>query len=467
MSEPSPDPTSKRQPKQFDYAGSRPDSPVAFVGRQRRPVVHALMDVVWMGAAAFAIAIIMIVILFGGQLARAEKSGVVLAALTAFVFAIAWATFVDRLRAAAAERTIALIEQAVRAGMPLSDFLRDAARTEPFLIARGVRAIHVQLQHGVPLAAAFAKSYPRAPAWLADALDVPPGGSLARSIAGLRARLEREHATQLFTLGRAGGQIGFTLVVSLVVLCYVLLYVGPRFLSVARDFGLKSPWVNRLQALERTVDGPWGVVLVLAALALGAIWVAGILARIASSRYGAPAGGFATRGSIAYGIGQLFSRIIWQMPVLGAQQRDVAWADFFGKLATQVSGALPLPDAVQAASVGASSSQLTNAANRVAAQLRSGQSFAAASQSTPGFPVVAAGLLASAANASQLASASRLLSDRFGERALRRAEAIRAVVPVVITLVMASAVCLFMLMLFVPITELIEISIPSQFKVSP
>jgi type II secretory pathway component PulF len=449
---------------QFQYAGTTPVHPAVHIVRPRGAFAQLISDLIWMAAAAFAVALITVAILYGGQLAKAGRPGVIIAGLIALVIALAWAAFVDRLRAAAAERTIALIEQAVRSGLPLPEFLRTAATTEPFLVARGLRTIHTLLHHGVPLPAAFAKAYPRVPGWIIDSLDLPPGGSLARSIAELRSRQQREHATQLLSLGKAHGHMVFTLLAFCFVATMFAVFVLPSFLRIAIDFKLRSIWIDRMVSVGRFFDSVWGVLVVVLVCTLVLAWIARTLAAIAASRYGAPVD---SRGPISRLVLSPLSRLTWRLPMVGVHQRDVAWADFFGRLANHVGAATPLPDAVQSASSGATSRGVIDSADRIAARLRSGSSLAAACEATPDFPHVATGLLASATTPGQLSSTARLLSDRFGERAVRRAEVVRSVLPVVATLLLSAVVVPFILMVLMTMVDLINGAMPMQFKVMP
>jgi type II secretory pathway component PulF len=447
----------KSPPRLMDYVGkestARQAGPIV---RQRSWIGRASEELAWIFIAAFVLAVIggFLMVLTG--LWGAGAIGIVVGLIATAVIGTAVASMLERIWAGRSERAVELVAQAVRSGMPLVEFLSTAARSEPEGMARALRRVCDMLKTGVSLPAAFHAAFPRAPSWLGDALDVAPGRSMQPAVMQTQARLARESATQLLRLDGFQGRFALTLAALAGVSLLLFVFVFPSFQKILNDFKTSSWWFETMLSLPamRLASSP--LLLILPGLLLLA-WMFSIVLRLARSR---------SENAGLRLSHEVLDRATWHVPFIGTHARDIAWSAFFDKMASQVSEAVPLDAAANAATHATDNAVARSRGVAFTRALNQGASLTEASQKAR-LPGVAIGLLGSATHAGQIESVCRLVADRFGERAIRRAELMRAIVPLVITLVLAGLALLLVLTVFLPMMDIINASMPQKLSVMP
>jgi len=331
----------------------------------------------------------------------------------------------------------------VRSGVPLERGLVALGADERGRKGATARALADRLERGESLVEAIAAEPGRFPALYRSLVAAGMrAGRLPAALEGL-ATYARHHAELRRAIGQALGYPLLILAIAYAMFIGFLVVVEPQLqatFDVLRFDG--TPALAMLGAMARTI--PYWVAIppaLLTALAIG--WMLGDRA----TSLGRGGGG----GLVAW------------VPGVGGLLRLARRSMFADLLAELIDHRVPIDAAVSLAAEASGDPALIAAAGPFAASIRDGRSLDEAIGPGTGLPPLLRWLLGAGAHAGAIAPALRQAGRQYRERALKRAELLRIVLPVAMTiLVGAVATLLYTLSLFVPMVQLLwKLTIPA------
>ncbi|MBS0345264.1 MAG: type II secretion system F family protein [Proteobacteria bacterium] len=321
------------------------------------------------------------------------------------------------------------------AGIPLAESLSALAEKETRPAVRQVLAVLIAaLREGRPLSAALAARPDCFPELYVATMraaertsDLAPalGRYIAyqRQIEFVRDRLV---AAALYPL--------LLLLVGAAVMLFLLVYVVPRFARVFETVGGDLPWLSRLLLdWGRLVEGRGDV---LAVLACGG--VAGLLALLRRQDIWAALLGLA-----------------WRLPRVGGQLRVFELARLYRTLGMLLRGGIPAVAAMGMVE-GLLSPRLRAGVGAAAADIRNGERFSAALQRHALATPVALRMLAVGERAGQLGEMLERAAEFHEEESARQLEVVTRLAGPLLMLIVAMAVGLVLVMLYLPIFQVAE-----------
>ncbi len=326
----------------------------------------------------------------------------------------------------------------VRAGVPLERGLIEAGRDLRGRIGEIATDLGNRLGRGERLAEALAQSGRTIPDVYRAVVEAGlRSGRLAQALEGMAA-IARGYAD-------ARRSVGLALIYPLIVLslAYVLgvtfiVKIAPKFLSAFESLGL--PPLRSLVTLSWLGDSAiyWAPILPALVVLLGLRWVW-------SGR------------SVVLDSGAL-GPVLDRLPLVGSMSRGFRAASFADLLALLIEHRVPLDESVRLAGEASGDRSLRLASAELAESIRNGEDPETSRSVDPRtFPPLLAWMLTSGRRQGNLSSALRQAAQTYRRRAERRADLLRSALPTVLLLgIGASAVLIYTLLLFVPLTSLLE-----------
>jgi general secretion pathway protein F len=324
-----------------------------------------------------------------------------------------------------------------RAGIPLEVGLGGMTASGSREIRELAELLADDLKRGTPLPAALERQGRRLPPLYAAVVAAGlRSGRLPDVLERLTrfARLLRETRRQL---GLALIYPGLIVALSYFLFLFVLRHVGAELLTMARPSGLRpSPVTAAILALNRTMEYWMWIPPAVALLLAGWLWIAQrrLVPRTAFGRF--------TLGCVPWMRGTI---------------RNFHLATFADLLGLLVEHGVPLSDALVLAAEATGERRFVDAARSLSGEIEQGRALSEAIGARRVFPPFMRWMIATADRQGSLAAALRQLAEMYRRRALASAEWFRIVAPVVLVLVVGgSAVLLYALGLFYPLTQFLS-----------
>lgn len=328
----------------------------------------------------------------------------------------------------------------VRAGIPLERGLVEAGDDVGGRLGRLAGAIAERMGRGESLPEALQAAGGGMPELYRAVVEAGVrSGNLARALEDLAS-----HARGVAEARRVVGQallyptmvfaLGYALFVGFV------WQIAPRFASAFASLGLPTfapvVWLARLGESVAY----WGPIVPAALIALGFAWIASGWSRTLD------AGGMRGMGGM-----------IRRFPGVGPMMTNVRNANFADLLALLVEHDVPLVEGIPLAADASGDREFCRSAHALADRLRSGDVAPGAGPAPPGIPPLLGWMLLGGRRQATLAPALRHAAIAYRRKATRTALTLRTTVPIVLLLAIgAVAVLLYGLMLFVPLSTLLD-----------
>ncbi|MFT3789293.1 MAG: type II secretion system F family protein [Tepidisphaeraceae bacterium] len=444
-------------PGPLDYA-AKTDRRVQSTGwfyRMRQTVAVALLQIC-------AVIVVTSLFIFATGFGRYAGPGVIVGLLGVFWLIALSSIAGRRARAGRADRILAYTAHALSAGLPLPDYFDSVAQDQTGRMRKRLFDVALDLRRGVDLPAALTHAVPELPARTLDRIEAAQAdGSLPRVMQQLKQERARERESTVLNVSNGLGYTMFVLYALVIAFAFYCVFILPRFVEIFRDFGIASPLLEATRTVASWLfETPAAVVLFIVLIIVGGKALMEAVRGVWSSQHDKPDGLF------THVRRRLRDMLAWHTPLLGRQTADRAWADYFGALAGSVDAARPL-DVGATASIGSHMNEVArHRALTWSALLKQGRSPVDAGRAA-GLPRLLTGLLGTASSTNQVAEVCRIVSARFHERARRRADVVRSILPATLALVGGLGVGLFALSVFVPIVQLISATSGATVRVLP
>lgn len=224
------------------------------------------------------------------------------------------------------------------------------------------------------------------------------------------------------------------LVVGGAVMLFLLAFVVPRFAQVFETVGGELPWMSRV-----LLD--WGRLVQENGALLGAAFLLAVCAAVALVRRPE------TRAAAG--------RLLWRLPRIGERLRIYELARFYRTLGMLLRGGIPAVPAMGMVS-GLLSPGLRPGLMRAIASVREGQAFAATLQAQGLATPVALRMLAVGERAGNLGEMLERAAEFHEEESARWLDVLTRLIGPLLMLVIAVAVGLILIMLYLPIFQVAE-----------
>jgi type II secretory pathway component PulF len=339
-----------------------------------------------------------------------------------------------------ADELIALNDQIAgmaKAGLPLDQGLAGLAREMSYGRLRAVTAgIAKDLQAGITLPDALAKRQADLPPYYSNLVTAGiRTGRLPEVLATLTAYARTVAATRSIVLEAL---LYPAVVMALAAALFGLLMfcVLPQFETVFRDFQMRLPVLT--EAVLTLGRYPIPTITVPVALLAGVLLLWGMSRLTARGR-------------------QMWTRIIYAVPVIGTLMRSSRMAAFTDLLAVLVEHELPLPEAFRLAGEASSDPIMAGRAWMVYTRLNQGTALGPALRGLGLVPEWVAWMAASGEQRGSLAQALRQIAGVYRRQVDARAALLRSVLPAFMILATAGVlVGAFVFSVMLPMISLIE-----------
>lgn len=337
------------------------------------------------------------------------------AAVASVVFAIVLIVFVGvclrSLRALRARRVLAYVEQAVRLGVPMPDFLRAAAAAERPPVSRHLVALAGSLAASTRLGDALRSEVPELPLRATGIIRVASdNGTLPAAL----ARLVAEHeptAEQAFRRRFPWLYLAVLLLTLPPIVGLLAIFVLPKFAEIMRDFGIPAPaWFGWVGSLH---DGQSAAAVGLGTLAAFAIL---LLMLVRSFRWV-----LFRRRDLERPFAFAHDRIAWSLPLVGGVVRDRNYGDVCQAVADGLAAFRPADVAVGEAALLNLNEVLVDRVRAWRAALAAGHPLGRAAR-VAGMPGLIADLAGDAGAPTHAADAFAFLARHYRGRADRTRE---------------------------------------------
>ncbi len=368
---------------------------------------------------------------------------IALSSILALIFMSIYALHIKRLRQERAKAVLNHLTTAVTLRLPIGNYLESAALSEDRNVSRRLLALSRLVQHGVPLGSAFYTSNPELDLRIPSMIDAAERtGQLDRVLHQIAGSLEKESETKLSSSTFA--HLLITLAFTSVVIGLILIFVFPKFNQIMRDFNVPPP------AAMMFFQSRWWELIMLLSLPLMLIlffMIASISRRIITSRQ-----------EINW-YSRIADHLKWKLPLVSRMYRDQTYADFANILAGAIESGHTMIDALKACNrVEVNHVFRLKVVNMIICQM-DGQSVVDAANFA-GMPQLIVAMLKSP-DRDQLASGLRFAAQTYQSRHSRWNVTLQAVLPVLFTAILGAIVGMVAMVIFLPLTALIEATVHS------
>ena len=339
------------------------------------------------------------------------------------------------------------VAQAVRMNLPLPAMLVAAERSEPSrAVRRDLARLRQSIESGTGVGEALERSVPGLDPRAGQVLDAADRqGALPSALARLEAEQAAERRGDAGLPGFAGAYALGVVAVAFVILVGIMVFVGPKFESIFRDFGVPLPPPTRALFAASAWASSSGAAAVAAAvlvLAVGHTVGRALRDLLRPPRRPIPRV-------------RRLDPIAWRLPVVGGLVRARQWSDVCTAVADALDAGRTLPDAVEEANRPYLNATLRGRLERWSGRMESGESPGPAARSA-GAPRLVWGLLSTAGPSGRTGEALRFCARHYAMRSDRLAVALRAAVGPAMSLLLGVVVGGVALALYLPLVRLIE-----------
>lgn len=358
--------------------------------------------------------------------------------------------FIRRRRAMLA---LSYVEQGVRLDLPLPRLIFAAARTETKTLRARLLNLHDALEEGEPIDRALDQTVPEMPGRVIRAAAAAERiGRLPHVLRQIMAGWKRQDpGSESLSFYRA-----YPLAMIVIFVCVVtaeVVFVLPKFESIARDFHVYLPASTRLliriaNLFSDTTLGGTLFILILTAVVI-------CLGHIFWTIFGSMQNDPIFQGGLA-------DYFTWWFPGLGGYLRDAAMADAFDFLADALGAARPLHEALRETAEAQGNAVLRYRLRGWAAAVASGASLTEGA-SYAAMPSLVVGMLSVPRDTEHLVETLTFLSRHYRFRFIRARAIIQSLYVPIIVFIMAAFVTLVALGIFEPMQVLVRaVSLPPR-----
>jgi type II secretory pathway component PulF len=415
--------------QQLDYIRNMP-------ARSMHPVLATLVYLATRFAALIG-ALLLLLMLWGIWTGGSQMMGVPSIALWIILLSM-FAMHLQNLRRRRARMILHQIAAAITVRLPLPSYLRAAAESESSPMRKRLIRLAGGIEAGLPVGTAFGNATGGVMPRVAGQLDA------AQSCGDLEPTLARLTDTREEALLTAHSTRPFAYILSVVVATntvffIIAIFVIPKFAEIFRDFNLKLPRVTLLMLdyLPMLLPVVALVFLVTAVVIVSHNARVIVWPREDRNWY---------RGIV--------DRLAWYTPFFGRMTRDRNYADLCAGLAAAFRAGFTFDHAATLQAGAGLNAVLTNRLLRVVEMVRRGESNPAAAVQAK-LPALVVSLLKQDTGG-DLAGAMTFAHHAYAARFDRMVVLLRAVMPVLLTMVFGALVLFVVLGLFMPMVSLIN-----------